>query len=237
MTAATISTIEFLLISSNPETLTAVRNGLKQFPAHLNFVPSIDLAREFLGRRKTEGIFVDLGAFEMQDLIHWIRANELNRPAIIFACLPSVKGSTAVMVTGADFLLHKPLTADGVASFISSALGKMNRERRRYYRHPVNLSATLIIGGVKELVRMTDLGEGGMAFQLLKPLAPSLMIEFSFELPAGQPITGRGAIAWVDGAGRAGLKFQSLHGKGEEQLQEWLLQQQEIVPAPLAQRG
>ena len=237
MTAPTISTIEFLLISSNPETLTAVRNGLKQFPSHLNFVPSIDLAREFLRRRKTEGIFVDLGAFETQELIHWIRADELNRPAVIFACLPSAKGSTTVLVTGADFLLHKPLTVQGVASFISSALGKMNRERRRNYRHPINLSATLIIGGVKELVRMTDLGEGGMAFQLLKPLAPSLVIEFSFELSTGQPITGRGAIAWVNGAGRAGIKFQSLHGKGEEQLQGWLMHQQQIAVAPLAQRG
>ena len=230
------TTIEFLLISSNHETLTAVRNALKQFPAHLNFVPSPDLARDFLARRKTEGIFVDLGVFETQELIHWIRADKLNRPGVIFACLPNARGATATLLTGADFLLHKPLTVDGVASFISSALGKMNRERRRHYRHPVNLSATLVIAGIKEQVRLTDLGEGGMAFQLLKPLAPSMVIEFAFELSTGQPITGRGEIAWANGAGRAGIKFQCLHGKGEEQLQEWLLEQQEIGTAPLADR-
>ena len=231
------TTIEFLLISSNHETLTAVRNALKQFPAHLNFVPSPDLARDFLARRKTEGIFVDLGVFETQELIHWIRADKLNRPGVIFACLSNARGSTATLLTGADFLLHKPLTVDGVASFISSALGKMNRERRRHYRHPVNLPATLIIGGIEEQVRLTDLGEGGMAFQIAKPPALSMVIEFSFELIAGQQVTGRGAIAWANGTGRAGVKFQSLHGKGEEQLQEWLLNQQEVVAAPVVQRG
>lgn len=41
MTATASTTREFLLISRNHETLTAVRNGWKQFPSYLNFVPTL----------------------------------------------------------------------------------------------------------------------------------------------------------------------------------------------------
>ena len=108
----------------------------------------------------------------------------------------------------------------------------MNSEQRRYFRHPVNLAVDLTVRGAEQQARMTDLGEGGMAVRVVKPVVQSLAVDFSFELSLGQPISGRGAIAWTDKERRVGIKFQLLRDQGQEHLQKWISDRQQISSKP-----
>lgn len=227
-TTTTTTTLEFLLVSSNYETLTAVRNGLKECGASLRFVPTTDHARDYVARRKIDGIFVDLEVPDARELIQSVRAGGFNRGAVIFACLHSGKGSPSTIVPGADFLLHKPLTAERVMSSTISARKMMTGERRRFFRHPVNMPVTLTVQGTVQQARMIDLGEGGMALHAEKPLEPSSIIDFFFELPSRQPVSGKGTIVWANSEGKAGIKFQFLGDRSKDHLQKWLCDRQQV---------
>lgn len=226
--------LEFLLVSNNYHTLTAVTEALKQFGTSFAFVPTADAARDYVGRRKVDGIFVDLelpGTFE---LIQFIRAGSSNRCAVIFACMLGPSQSPIASVPGANFLLPHPLATADVVFQVTIARDTMARERRRYFRHTVSMPVLLKVAGEEFHVRMTDLGEGGMAIHAMKPIAASVAVDFILELPLGQSINGKGVVAWTNSEGMAGIRFQFFRGKSEEELQNWLAQRQLIAPAPVA---
>jgi response regulator RpfG family c-di-GMP phosphodiesterase len=225
--------LEFLLVSNNFKTLTAVTEGLKQLGASFGFVPACDSAQRYIERRKLDGIFIDLEVPGALDLIQSIRQGSSNRLAVIFACVPDGKQSAPTLVPGASFLLEKPLTPEIIVSQTTAAQEMMARERRRYFRHALNLSVSIKAEGADQWARMNNLGEGGMAVHVVKRLNYSCLVEFAFELPLGQPISGKGMVAWANSEGLTGIKFQLLRGKGQEALEDWLANRQRISPEPL----
>jgi hypothetical protein len=92
-------------------------------------------------------------------------------------------------------------------------------------------------GGTEEQAMMTILSEGGMAAYCVKPLEHAGTIDFNFDLPTGDTITGKGSVAWANNEGMFGIKFQFLRGEGEEMLQRWLRALQPITPGDYTPRG
>ena len=223
---ATTTALEFLLISNNYETLTAVAGGLQQIGASFDFAPTSEAGRDYIGRRKLDGIIVDLDVPGAEDLILSVRQGISNRSVVVFACLPSGNKSPVAVVAGATFLLPQPLTPESVASQVLAARSSMLQERRRFFRYPLSLPVQLTLNGVEQRSMMTNLSEGGMAVYIVKPVEHPRMIEFAFELPSGDSISGKGSIAWANNEGMLGIKFQFLRGKGEEILQKWLWERQ-----------
>ncbi len=226
--------LEFLLVSNNYKTLTAVTGGLKQFGASFGFVPTTDSAREYLGRRKMDGIIVDLQVHGALDLIQAIRKGSSNRYAAVFACLESAQESPAALAAGANFFLHQPLTAESVLSHVTAAQTMMAQERRRFFRHPVSLPVFLAAGGAQQRAMMVNVSEGGMAVRVAKPLKDAAIVDFAFEFSFGHAISGKGRIAWSNREGMAGIEFQLFRGKGKEHLLHWLTAWQSVSPPPLA---
>jgi Tfp pilus assembly protein PilZ len=113
---------------------------------------------------------------------------------------------------------------------ITIAKELLERERRRYFRHSVNLSVLLKDEDAQQRARITNLSEGGMAVHTVKPLRPSGLVDFVFELPLGVSIHGKGQVAWINAEGLAGIALQKFVGKGKEYLESWLLAQEELAP-------
>jgi DNA-binding response OmpR family regulator len=215
-------TLEFVVVSSDYATATAVTRGVKSCGAKFSLSPAADDARDNLSRRKIDGIFVDLEVPDALRLIAAIRGGTSNSKAVIFACVQSSKESAATLSAGANFLLLKPLTAESVALHITIARELLERERRRYFRHPVNFAVMLKDGDGEQRARMTDLSEGGMAMRATRPLKHGSVIQFEFELSFGVVVSGRGQVAWTNKEGLAGILVQIFQGRGREQLEVWL---------------
>jgi hypothetical protein len=115
-----------------------------------------------------------------------------------------------------------------VALHITIAKDLLVRERRRYFRHPVNLPVVLKEGEFEQRARMTNLSEGGMAVHTVKPLRHSIAVDFSFDLPMGVSIKGKGRVAWVSTEGMAGIVAESFDGKGKEHLEGWLVAREQL---------
>ena len=222
--------LEFVLVSSDYATMQAVSKAVKRFGSKFVLVPTAHEARDCLNRRKIDGLFVDMEVPGALGLIESTRKGASNNKAVIFACLVNAKESTQILALGANFLLRKPLTEDGVAMYITISKELLLRERRRYFRHAVNLPATLKEGVTEQQVLVTNLSGGGMAVRTLKPLKQGAVLDFTFELPMGARISGRGQVAWVNSEGMAGIILQTLRGKGSGQLDAWVASREQLRP-------
>jgi len=220
--------LEFVLVSSDYALMQAVAKAVKKYGAKFMLVPTAHEARECLSRRKIDGVFVDMEVPGALGLIESTRKGTSNGRAVIFACLVNAKESTQILVVGANFLLRKPLTEDGVAMHITISKELLLREQRRYFRHPVNLPVTLKEGEFEQQARITNLSGGGMAIRTVKPLKYGAVLEFAFELSMGVRISARGQVAWVNSEGMAGIIVQALRGKGSEQLGAWLTAREKL---------
>ena len=222
--------LEFVLLSNNYATMTAVSGGVKKYGAKFSLVPTAEVARDCLSRRKVDGVFVDVAVAGALELMEAIRKGTSNCKAVIFACILSAKETTPTLNAGANFLLRKPLSVDSVALHITIAKVLLERERRRYFRHAVNLPVVLKDGKTEQHARMTDLSEEGMAVRTAKPLKHSSVMDFAFELSFGAPVTGKGQVTWTNKEGMTGIVFRIFHGKGREILEAWLTAQEQLAP-------
>jgi DNA-binding response OmpR family regulator len=220
--------LEFALVSSDYAAVTAISRGVKKYGAKSSLSPGAEPARDSLRRRKVDGVFVDMEAPGALELIMDIRKGTSNSKSVIFACLQSSKESTVTLSAGANFLLLKPLTAESVTLHINIAKEMMEREHRRYFRHPVNLPVLLRDAGGEQRARTINLSEGGIAVRTTRALKHSSMIDFEFELPFGTAVSGRGQIAWTNQEGMAGILVHLFHGKGREQLEAWLSSREQL---------
>jgi len=225
--------LEFALVSSDYAAVTAISRGVKKYGAKSSLSPGGDSARDSLRRRKVDGVFVDMEAPGALQLIMDIRKGTSNSKSVIFACVQSSKESTVTLSAGANFLLIKPLTADGVALHLTIAKEMMEREHRRYFRHPVNLSVLLKDADGDQRARMANLSEGGIAVRATRALKHSSMIDFEFELPFGATVSGRGQVAWTNQEGMSGILVHSFHGRGREQLEAWLNSREQLSSPPV----
>ena len=220
--------LEFVLVSSDYATVQAVSKAVKKFGSKFVLVPTAHDARECLNRRKIDGLFVDMEVPGALGLIESTRKGASNNKAVIFAFLVNPKESTQVLALGANFLLRKPVTEDGVAMHITISKELLSREQRRYFRHSVNLPVTLKEGEAEQPARLTNLSGGGMAVRTVKPLKQGVLLDFTFELSIGTRISARGQVAWVNSEGMAGITLQTLRGKGREQLDAWLASREQL---------
>ena len=220
--------LEFVLVSSDYVLMQAVAKAVKKCGAKFVLVPTAHEARECLNRRKIDGVFVDMEVPGALGLIESTRKGTSNNKAVIFACLVNAKESTQILAVGANFLLRKPVTEDGIVMHLTISKDLLVREQRRYFRHPVNLPVTLRVGEVEQQARITNLSGGGMAIRAVSPLKHGAVMDFTFELSVGVRISARGQVAWVNSEGMAGIMLQTLRGKGSEQLAAWIASREQL---------
>ena len=220
--------LEFVLVSSDYAMVQSVSTAVKKYGGKFSLVPDAEAARDYLNRRKIDGVFVDLELPGAIAMIESIRKGTSNSKVVIFACGISSREHTSTLNAGANFLLRKPLSVDGVVLHITIAKELLERERRRYFRHPVNLSVLLKEGTTEQRARVTNVSEGGMAVRAVKPLSKDAVVEVSFALPLGVNLKGKGQVAWVNAEGMVGIAIQAFEGKGKEYLESWLAAQEEI---------
>ena len=220
--------LEFVLVSNDYATVTAVSKGVEKYGGKFVLVHEAGAARDYLSRRKTDGVFVDLEVAGALALIESIRKGTSNSKAVIFACARSSREYTSTLNAGANFLLRKPVSLDSVALHITISKELLERERRRYFRHSVNLPVLLKVGEFEQRARMTNLSEGGMAVHTVKPLRHTAAVDFNFELPMGVSIKGKGRVAWINAQGMAGIVAESFDGKAKEHLEGWLAAREQL---------
>ncbi|MGB2670405.1 MAG: PilZ domain-containing protein [Candidatus Acidiferrum sp.] len=229
---STLSELEFLLVSNEYATLTAVAGGVKKYDAKFGLVPTSEAARDYVERKRIDGVFVDMQVSGALELIESIRKGSSNGKAAIFACVQTARETTAALNAGANFVLRAPLSVELVALHITITKEIMLRERRQFFRHAVNFAVTLRDGETEHHGRVANLSEGGMAVRAVKPLKNGSTIEFCFALAFEAEMSGKGPVAWTSTEGMVGILFHTINGMGRGHLTAWLKARERLSVKP-----
>lgn len=139
---------------------------------------------------------------------------------------------------GVNFVLQKPITPLNASRCFHAALGFMEREKRRYYRHPLKMLIKVVLDDQEIKATSTNISEGGIAVRLHQALPKGAAPRVHFTVPGtGRDMEVATVVAWADIKGHVGLRFMNLPESSQTFLENWLNQQMEKTPQPAAEPG
>ena len=220
--------LESLLLSQDPDVVRILRPTLEKLSIQVELCQEAKKASEILGMSKFDAVIVDCddvkGGIEV---LRELRATASNNTSVAFAVLNGKKTTTQqAFGMGVNFVLQKPVTGLNAARCFNAALNFMERERRRYFRQPVEMPVAVVLEEKQWQAKSTNISEGGMAIVATQPLAKDANPRLQFTLPQSKSLFDVEArVAWSDVKGHVGLRFVNLPQSSREFLEQWLNQQ------------
>lgn len=217
--------LECLVLSSDPTVAETLRPALEKFSINCHLSGEAASGQKLLHTSKFDGVVVDYDDLKNGPmLLAEVRNGNSNRTSVAFAILNGTTQTSEAFRRGANFVLQKPLTLASVERCFSAAMSFMIRERRRYFRVPVEMPVVVSFrAGARYRAEATNLSEGGLAIQVKHQLPREDVEKVQFTLPAtNNSVETRVELAWADESGRAGLRFINLSQISREHLERWL---------------
>lgn len=229
--------LESLLISRDAALLGVLRPALEKISVNVHVCAESQPGSDLLAKRKFDAVIIDCDDLQNGfDLLRTLRQTQSNAKSVSFAVLNGKTTTQEAFKSGANFVLQKPLTPLHAARCFNAALNFMVRERRRYFRYPVEMPLRICLPQNQEMTATsTNLSEGGMAIRILGKLPKNAEAQFRFTLPGVNiSLELKGEVAWADGTGHAGIRFIDVPQSAQYQLEKWLTDRlQEEKPEPL----
>ncbi|MBZ5550244.1 MAG: PilZ domain-containing protein [Acidobacteriia bacterium] len=217
--------LESLVISQDAALVGVLRPTLEKIAVEVQVCAAIKPANDLLIKCKFDAVIVDCDDLPGgADLLKGLRHTQSNARSVAFAVLNGKTSTQEAFQSGANFVLQKPLTPLNATRCFNAALNFMVRERRRYFRHPVEMTVRIILPNTPELTATsTNVSEGGMAVRLVGKLPKDAQGKLQFSLPGSNTsLELKGQIAWSDGTGHAGIRFVEVPQSSQYQLDKWL---------------
>src|SRR5580698_4247061 len=227
--------LETLLISRDAALLGVLRPVLEKISIDLQVCAGGPPGNDLLAKRKFDAVIIDCDDVQNGfDLLRTLRQTESNAKTVSFAVVNGKTTTQDAFSSGANFVLQKPLTPLHAARCFNAALNFMVRERRRYFRHPVDMPLRISLPRNQEMTAAaTNLSEGGMAIRVLGKLPQNAQAKFRFTLPGiNTSLELKGEVAWADGTGHAGIRFLEVPQSSQYQLEKWLTDRLQEEPPP-----
>ncbi len=225
-----------LLLSRDPDLVRPLRSALERYSIGVEVCIGPHAGIEILTSEHFDAVIVDCDDFEDgSKVLREMRSMSANKSSVAVAVVNKRTTTSQAFQMGANFVIQKPVTADNANRCTSAAVAMMTRERRRYYRHPLDFVVTAYFGkDERREAQATNISEGGMAVCFGDPLPASGLSKVSFRLPdMHSPMEFRADLAWADDAGRAGLRFVDLPKKAQETIEDWMTRQAAMHPHAL----
>jgi CheY-like chemotaxis protein len=219
--------LESLLVSRDPEVVRVLRPTLEKLAIDVEVCRGARSGNEILLAEKYDAVIVDCDDLhEGLQVLENLRRGTSNRNSVAFAILNGATNTQKAFQLGANFVLQKPVSALNALRCFGAAVSFMVRERRRYFRHPVDMPVTVVFGEGQELkCTATNISDGGIAILFRGKMPKGGVSKVIFELPGtATPLEPKAQLAWADGTGRAGLRFTDL-AKSRQPLELWLSDQ------------
>lgn len=232
--------LESLLLSRDTEVIQILQHTLSKLSIDVEICRGARSGTEILFSEKFDAVIVDCD--DLQDglgVLKELRKSPSNRTSIAFAILNGATTTHQAFELGATFVMQKPLTALNAMRCLSAGLGLMVRERRRYFRYSVELEVIFHFGQNREVrAQTTNISEGGMAIRAVPPLTRGDTGTLTLTLPDGRgSLEAKAELVWIDGNGRAGVRFTEVPKDARRILDQWL--EEEILrvdPLPESKR-
>ncbi len=229
--------LDSLLISRDADLLGVLRPALEKISVDVQISTDSHPSSDLLAKQKYDAVIIDCDDIENGfDLLKTLRQSQSNVKSVAFAVVNGKTTTQEAFHSGANFVLQKPVTPLHAARCFNAALNFMVRERRRYFRHPVDMPLRITLPNSPDMTAaVTNVSEGGMAIRAKGRLPKDAQAKFSFTLPGtNTSLELKGQVAWGDDGGQAGIRFVEVPQSSQYQLEKWLTDRlQEEIPARL----
>ena len=229
--------LDSLLISGDATLLAVLRPALEKISVDVEACAEPRAGNELLAKRKFDAVIIDCDDLENGiDLLKALRQTQSNCRSVAFAVVHGKTTTQEAFASGANFVLQKPLTPLHAARCFNAALNFMVRERRRYFRHPLEMPLRISLPNNQEMTATaTNVSEGGMAIRTVGKLPKDSQAQFRFTLPTTNvSLELKGQVAWADGTGHVGIRFIEVPQSSQYELDKWLTDRmQNEMPAQL----
>jgi CheY-like chemotaxis protein len=220
--------LESLLLSRDLDLVRVVRPTLEKLSIQVEICQEAKQASEILIAEKYDAVIVDCDDMPgAREVLRGLRATPSNRSSVTFAVLNGKETTTQeAFGMGVNFVLQKPLTGLNASRCFCAALSFMERERRRYYRQPVEMPVRVVLDEKEFRATSTNISEGGIALLLHQALPKSGKPHLQFTLPKTSNVMEvESEVAWADMQGQVGLRFRNVPENSQKWLEQWLNQQ------------
>jgi DNA-binding NarL/FixJ family response regulator len=217
--------LDALVISRDAALLAVLGPALEKISVDLEVCPEPRGASNLMAKRKFDAVIIDCDDLQNGvDLLTTLRQTQSNSRSVAFAVVNGKTTTQEAFTSGANFVLQKPVTLLHASRCFNAALNFMVRERRRYFRHRLDMPLRISLPHNQEMTATaTNLSEGGMAIRVLGKLPPEAKAQFRFTLPATNvSLELKGQVAWSDGTGHLGIRFIEVPQSSQYQLDKWL---------------
>jgi len=220
--------LEAIILSRDENALRVFKRLFTDMSIELTVFANSGEALQAIAHHKYDAVVVDCDDVpDARDVLEALRTGRSNRSAIAFALLNGQTTMKQANALGANFVLDKPLINDRVARSVRAAHGLIMRERRRYYRHELNISMNVAMGSREMGAVLINLSEGGCA---IRPTSSMLAgpVTFKFTLPETTlNILGHGEVAWNKPDGSIGIRFTQIDARSKPTFDVWLTERAE----------
>src|SRR5580692_2382302 len=154
-----------LLVSNDAATIEQLGESMRQLAMSPEICPDVHTALGLLDQRKFEAIMIDLQiGGEASAVLDKVRLSPSNRTAVIFTISGNDAETASAFKAGSNFVLSRPLSLTSIDRSLKVAYGLIVRERRRYFRCPVEIPAKIRRPDMAEVRGQTlNISEGGIA--------------------------------------------------------------------------
>lgn len=217
--------LDSLLVSRDAALLGVLRPTLEKMSVGIEVCPEGRPGVDLLAKRKFDAVIIDCDDLQGGvDILRDLRKTPSNSKSVAFAVLNGKTTTQEAFQYGANFVLQKPLTPLHATRCFNAAVNFMIRERRRYFRYPVEIPVQVKVSQHPPFAATSsNLSEGGMAIHIDTQLPKDTVAEFRFTLPASNTsLELKGQVAWADGSGHTGIRFMDVPQNSQYQLDKWL---------------
>jgi two-component system, chemotaxis family, chemotaxis protein CheY len=213
-----------LLVCKDAVTIKQLSGSLQQLALSPEVCNDGSAALALLNQNKFDAVVVDLqlGA-QANAILERIRLSAWNRTAVLFTITDTDAETASAFKAGSSFVLKRPLSLAAIDRSLKVAYGLIVRERRRYFRCPLEIPAKLCGSAIPVIHGQTvNISEGGIAVAASSALDPEIKVQVQFTLPGHKtPFAADAVVCWSKGTS-FGLQFTSLSPDLDSELQEWL---------------
>jgi CheY-like chemotaxis protein len=227
-------TLESLLLSGDADVVRVLRPSLEKLSIAVEICHEAKQASEILISEKFDAVIVDCDDLQGGlEVLECLRATPSNRSCVAFALLNGKKTTTQqAFGMGVNFVLQKPIRPLNASRCFHAALSFMERERRRYFRHPVEMPVKVVLDEKELKATSTNISESGIALMLHQAIPKNAIPRLKFMLPETKmALEIEAEVAWTDLKGHAGLRFLRVPPSSHELLDKWLDERIEKLPS------
>jgi len=159
---------------------------------------------------KFEGVLVDLDTVDdARSVLSAVRASRSNKNSVVFVIATDYGEALNALNDRAHFVLRRPVDRIAMRRTLHAAYDLMRKERRRYFRCPIDLPVELTTeDGESHRCSTINVSSSGAALNVRKSLELGQRVELTLLLPDGPAVRTNGAVIWDDKHGKCGVHFR-----------------------------